>query len=153
MCLIDLFVTDVAVVDTFTAYANTKKCPFSAMQMAFMGPYNMLLGKHANYDASKETYDTANDIFKTVFSEGFPWEVLEVHSGPPTVSFTWRHWAKMSGPYRAADGSIYEPTGETIELYGNCVARVTSDLKIESLELYYDREDFLQKLVAGKKRV
>ena len=34
-------------------------------------------------------------------------------------------------------------------MYGNCVARVSSDLKIESLELYFDREDFLQKLAAG----
>lgn len=139
-------------VDTFTAYSNTLRCPFSAGQMAEIGPYNMLLGKHSLYDATKETYDTANEVFKTCFDEGFPWEVLEVHSGPPTVSFTWRHWGKLSGPYRASDGTVYEATGETIEMFGNCVARVTSDLKIESLELFFDREDFLQRLAAGEKK-
>eukprot|EP01037_Dinobryon_pediforme_P018849 gene18849-19170_t len=136
-------------VDNFTAYANNLKCPFSAEKMAKIGPYNMLLGKHPLYNAEAESYDTANEIFKNCFSEGFPWEVLEVHSGPPTVSFTWRHWGKLSGPYRARDGTIYAPTGEVIEMFGNCVARVAADLKIESLELFFDREDFIQKLAAG----
>lgn len=136
-------------VDTFTAISNDRRCPFSAEKMAVVGPYNMLLGKHRFYDSEKESYDTANDNFKSVFSEGFPWEVLEVHSGPPTVSFTWRHWGKFSGPYTGPNGEKYAPTGETIEMFGNCVARVTNDLVIESLELYFDREDFIAKLVAG----
>mmetsp|Transcript_12597 Transcript_12597/g.18923 ORF Transcript_12597/g.18923 Transcript_12597/m.18923 type:complete len:228 (+) Transcript_12597:38-721(+) len=136
-------------VDEFVAVSNNMRCPFSAKQMAEVGPYNMLLGKHDLYNAEQETYDTANDIFKTCFSEGFPWEVLEVHSGPPTVSFTWRHWGKMTGEYRGPDGTIYPPTGETIELYGNCVARVTSELQIVALELFFDRHDFIKKLAAG----
>ena len=39
-----------------------------------VGPYNMLLGQHPLYDAKNESYDTANEIFKHAFSEGFPWE-------------------------------------------------------------------------------
>jgi hypothetical protein len=136
-------------VDKFQAYANNLKCPFSAAQMAEIGPYNMLLGQHSLYDASKESYDTANEVFKNCFSEGFPWEVLEVHSGPPTVSFTWRHWGKLAGPYRASDGTVYGATGQTIEMFGNCVARVSAELVIESLELFYDREAFIQSLASG----
>lgn len=136
-------------VDEFVAVSNDMRCPYSAAKMAEIGPYNMLLGEHSFYKAKQETYDTANEIFKNTFSEGFPWEVLEVHSGPPTVSFTWRHWGKMSGDYRGPDGTVYPATGETIELFGNCVARLTADLKIVGLELFFDREDFIQKLVAG----
>ena len=36
----------------------------------------MLLGKHPLYNAEAESYDTANEIFKNCFSEGFPWEVM-----------------------------------------------------------------------------
>ena len=46
-------------------------------------------------------------------------------------------------------GDWQAPTGEVIEMFGNCVARVAADLKIESLELFFDREDFIQKLAAG----
>ena len=27
----------------------------------------------------------------------FPWELLEVFSGPPKVAFTWRHWGELLG--------------------------------------------------------
>lgn len=43
----------------------------------------------------------------------------------------------------------YAPTGETIEIVGVSIARVTDDLKIESLEHYFDNNVFLQKLTAG----
>ncbi|MFN5991813.1 MAG: SnoaL-like polyketide cyclase, partial [Dolichospermum sp.] len=43
----------------------------------------------------------------------------------------------------------YAPTGETIEITGMSIARVTEDLKIESLEHFFDNNAFLQKLTAG----
>ncbi len=126
---------------------NNLRCPYSAQQMADRGPYNLLLGKHEHFNEEQHDYESANEIFKTCFSEGFPWEVIEVHSGPPTVAFTWRHWGKFTGPYTDAKGAVHEPTGETIEMFGSCVARVNDNLVIESLELFYDRDAFLQQLV------
>ncbi|MFM8005861.1 MAG: SnoaL-like polyketide cyclase, partial [Dolichospermum sp.] len=43
----------------------------------------------------------------------------------------------------------YAPTGETIEITGMSIARVTEDLKIESLEHFFENNAFLQKLTAG----
>lgn len=136
-------------VDKFQLYANDLRCPFSAAMTAERGPYNLLLGKHELYNADAHDYDSANEIFKTCFDEGFPWEVLEIHSGPPAVSFTWRHWGKFSGPYTAPDGTVYPPTNEQIEMFGMCVARVDANLKIDALELFYDREAFLQQFIKG----
>jgi len=74
----------------------------------------------------------------------FFWELTEVLSGPPSVTFKWRHWGTFSGSYKN-----YVPTGETVEMVGVSIARVTDDLKIESLEHYFDNNAFLQKLTSG----
>ncbi|AHJ30589.1 putative pathogenesis protein [Nodularia spumigena CCY9414] len=68
----------------------------------------------------------------------------EVLAGPPNVTFKWRHWGSFTGSYKD-----YKPTGETIEITGISIARVTEDLKIESLEHYFDNNAFLEKLTAG----
>ena len=34
----------------------------------------------------------------------FPWEVLEVFTGPPVVAFTWRHWGHFTGEYKGNKG-------------------------------------------------
>ena len=33
------------------------------------------------FDVSKETNASSHDLFKTAFSEGFAWELLEILSG------------------------------------------------------------------------
>ena len=35
-------------------------------------------------------------------------------------------------------------------MYGNCVVNVTDDLKIKSIDVYYDPNPFLMKLVGWK---
>jgi len=67
-----------------------------------------------------------------------------VLSGPPNVTFKWRHWGTFTGTHKE-----YVPTGKTIEIMGMGIARATEDLKIESLEHYFDNNAFLQKLTAG----
>jgi len=53
----------------------------------------------------------------------FPWEVLEVFSGPPTVGFTWRHWGTFTGSFKDNRGK-----GELIEMFGFATAKVSYKL-------------------------
>lgn len=112
-----------------------------------IGNYNVLMSDSPIYNAESETFESSHDIFRTVFKSGFPWEVLEVFSGPPKVSFTWRHWGTFEGDYKENPA-----TGETIELFGSCVATVDEHLKIRSIEVYYDANPMLMKLASGDKK-
>ena len=71
------------------------------------------------YDASKHSFESSHHVFQGAFPDGFPWEVLDVFSGPPKVAFTWRHWGTFTGSYEGQRGK-----GEVIELYGFTVATV-----------------------------
>merc|ERR1719331_682333 len=83
-----------------------------AKTLAHVGPYNALVGGHAKYDGAMSLEDS-NHVFSNVFTEGFAWEVLEVQSGPPNVSMTWRHFGKFSGTY-VDRGCQYVGNGEMV---------------------------------------
>ncbi|MEH1814479.1 MAG: SnoaL-like polyketide cyclase [Nostoc sp.] len=117
---------------------------FTAQDVADEGTYNLFLGKTEQYDSETETFESSFQVFHTAFPNGFLWELTEVLSGSPNVTFKWRHWGTFNGSYKD-----YAPTGETIEIVGVSIARVTNDLKIESLEHYFDNNVFLEKLTAG----
>ncbi|AUT04281.1 MULTISPECIES: SnoaL-like polyketide cyclase [unclassified Nostoc] len=119
---------------------------FTAADVSAQGTYNIFMGDSDHYKASEESFETSAKLFHTTFPQGFPWEVLEVYSGPPTVTFKWRHWGHFKGAYKD-----YAPTGETVEIIGLSVAHVTDDLRIISLEHYFDNTLFLEKLTAGGK--
>ncbi len=121
---------------------------YTAADVSAQGTYNLFMADSEHYKASQESFETSAQIFHTTFPQGFPWEVLEVFSGPPNVTFKWRHWGHFHGTYQD-----YAPTGETIEIIGMSIARVTDDLKIISLEHYFDNTLFLDKLTAGGKQV
>ena len=53
----------------------------------------------------------------------FPWEVLEVYTGPPKVAFSWRHWGRFTGKYKDNKGN-----GELVEVFGWGVAEVNDKL-------------------------
>lgn len=40
--------------------------------------------------------------------------------------------------------------GEIIEMYGNCVVKVNDDMKIQFIDVYYDLNFFLMKLINWK---
>jgi hypothetical protein len=119
---------------------------YTATHLSAQGTYNLFMADSEHYKASAESFESSGEIFHSTFPQGFPWEVLEVYSGPPTVTFKWRHWGHFNGAYKE-----YAPTGETIEIIGTSVARVTDDLQIISLEHYFDNTLFLDKLTAGGK--
>ena len=55
--------------------------PASYMQESERGTYNLLLDDSTVYDALAESRESSDDLFKGTFTEGFPWEVLEVIQG------------------------------------------------------------------------
>jgi hypothetical protein len=97
------------------------------------------------YDSKKEDFDSSHALFRNTFTDGFPWEVLQVFSGPPKVAFSWRHWAKFTGEYRGRKG-----TNEIIEMYGLAVVVVNQKLKIQNIEIFYKPEEFLE-VLEGKR--
>lgn len=121
---------------------------YTASDVAEAGTYNLFIGDTEHYKASEENFESSGELFHSAFPKGFLWEVLEVFSGPPNVTFKWRHWGTFSGSYKD-----YAPTGKTVEIVGMSVARVTDDLKILSVEHYFDNTLFLEKLTDGGKQV
>lgn len=99
-----------------------------------VGSYNALMattsfqGDDAKYQASKETFESSHEIFRTVFPGGFAWEVQAVYSPPPVVVMKYRHWGVMEGAYKG-----HAPTGEVVDSVGICIAKVQSSLEKKSV--------------------
>ncbi|MEG3436946.1 ester cyclase [Pannus brasiliensis CCIBt3594] len=117
---------------------------YTAQDIVDRGTYNLFLEDSEHYRASDEDFDSSYNLFHTAFPDGFHWELIEVVAGPPNVVFKWRHWGTFSGPYKN-----HQPTGETIEVIGLSIAKVTEDLKLESVEHFFDTNHFLTKLTSG----
>lgn len=132
--------------DNYEVQANGGKI-FSSEEAPWVGNYNWLLStcKKELYDSSKESFESSHGKFRYAFPEGFPFEVLEVLSGPPKIFFTWRHWAVFSGVYAGNKG-----TGETVTMTGFGMAHVNDEMKIQRLEIYFNSDDFME-VMMGKK--
>jgi hypothetical protein len=118
--------------------------PVGSAELAERGSYNILIGENPYYSASEETFESSHHVFHEAFPGGFFWEVLDVYSPPPTISFKWRHWGTFSGPYKGI-----QPTGEKIEMFGVTVAKVSDDLRLVEVQNFYDNTAFLQQLAEG----
>ncbi|WP_238008249.1 SnoaL-like polyketide cyclase [Dactylosporangium sp. AC04546] len=116
----------------------------SAQDIAETGSYNILIGNSAFYRSGQESFESSHHIFHKAFPGGFYWEVLEVLSPPPVVTFKWRHWGAFEGEYHG-----FQPDGRTIEMFGVSVAKVTDDLKLLQVEHFYDPNEFLGRLTGG----
>ena len=119
---------------------------YTVTDLVQSGTYKLLIGNTQHYRASEENFETSTNLFHTAFPDGFLWEVVEIYSAPPTITFKWRHWGYFHGVYKD-----YAPTGQMIEVIGISVVHITDDLKILSLEHYYDNNNFLDKLTSGGK--
>jgi len=119
---------------------------FTAEDVSAAGTYNLFIGETEQYKASEENFQSSGRLFRSAFPKGFLWEVLEVYSSPPNVTFKWRHWGTFNGAYKD-----YAPTGEVVEIIGMSIARVTDDLKIINVEHYFDNSQFFAKLTSGGK--
>ena len=132
-------------VDTanFKISANGGKV-FNNEEANAVGNYNVLLNACPAWDSSI-TWEQSHDTFHDAFA-AFPWEVLEVFSGPPKVAFTWRHWGHFTGTYETNQGQ-----GELVEMFGFGTAVVNDKLQLQEVEIFYKAEDFLQVLKGGSK--
>ncbi|WP_267384021.1 ester cyclase [Cyanobacterium sp. uoEpiScrs1] len=117
---------------------------YTAQNVSDQGTYNLFINDCEEYSSKGETFESSFELFHKAFPNGFLWELTEVLSGPPNITFKWRHWGTFNGPYK--DNS---PTGQTIEIVGLSIARVTDDLKIIEVEHYFDNSNFLQKLTSA----
>ncbi len=131
------------VTDKFRMSSNGGK-EYTAQDVVESGTYNLFLEDSEHYRASDETFESSYNLFHTAFPNGFHWELIEVVAPPPNVVFKWRHWGTFTGAYKE-----HQPTGETIEIVGLSIAKVSEDLKIESVEHFFDTNNFLTKLTSG----
>ncbi|CAF4480865.1 unnamed protein product [Rotaria sp. Silwood2] len=115
---------------------------FTADDLVKLGTYNALIGKTTYYNASMLTLAESQMAFLRAFGEGFAWELIELYSGPPNVTFKWRHFGRMTGCFSCPSFSGYvykaEPTNKMVSIYGICKATVTSELKIQDLQAFFD---------------
>ncbi|MEV7004936.1 hypothetical protein [Streptosporangium sp. NPDC051022] len=116
----------------------------TAADIAEIGSYNILIGDSVFYRSGQETFDSSHRVFHKAFPGGFFWEVLEVVSPPPVVTFKWRHWGVFEGEYHG-----FAPSGRTIEMYGVSIAKLADDLRLLEVEHYYDPNAFLGELTGG----
>ncbi|BAS74190.1 Os01g0731600 [Oryza sativa Japonica Group] len=98
--------------------------PLTGEETLAVGSYNALLASPilpgaGAYDAAAETFESSHDLFRAAFPRGFAWEVIRVYSGPPVITFKFRHWGHMDGPYKG-----HAPTGDKVEFYGVAVLKV-----------------------------
>lgn len=112
-----------------------------------VGNYNVLLDSCPAeiWDKSNISWENSHDMFHDAFA-AFPWEILEVYSGPPKVGFSWRHWGHFTGTYEENKGK-----GELIEVFGFGTAVVNENLQLCDVEIYYNAEDFIRNLRGEKK--
>lgn len=72
--------------------------PQSAEHMLKVGTYNAIIAANDFYSPEKSNFASSHKTFKRMMPT-FAWEVVEVYSGPPVVSFRWRHWGLMQNDY------------------------------------------------------
>ncbi|OQR94526.1 hypothetical protein THRCLA_08159 [Thraustotheca clavata] len=120
----------------FQCHVNTNE-PFSSEDLLHMGKYDTFLSSATSkYDTKKSTRERSSMMFGSAFPNGFAWEVLEVFSKPPRVSFSWRHWGYPKG------------TSSTtmIELFGFTILDLDTSMRICGMETFYKADAFLEVL-------
>jgi hypothetical protein len=121
--------------------------------MLKIGTYNALIGDTELYKASELDFTQSHKLFKRAL-RAFSWEVLKVYSGPPVVTFKWRHWGLNNGniSIETNDGTKIESkaSNEVMEVFGMSIAKVNEKFEIEELEVFFDPADSLRKLFKNK---
>lgn len=143
---------DTVDVDNYSFSCNGLK-KYTAWEALKIGTYNALIGDTMYYKSSEISFEDSHESFRKTLGEGFAWEVLEVFSGPPNVTFTWRHFGKMTGEF-ACSGTLgvpykVNPSNEMIEIFGMCKATVNDQLKIQDIQVFYDPSQLFVQLLSS----
>ncbi|PAA66692.1 hypothetical protein BOX15_Mlig025832g1, partial [Macrostomum lignano] len=133
--------------ERFAISANGGKV-FNNSEANKVGNYNVLLNACPAdlWDSENSTWEDSHHKFREAFA-AFPWEVLQVYSGPPKVAFTWRHWGTFTGTYEENKGK-----GEKVEMFGFGTAVVNDKLQLCDVEIFYNAEEFIS-VLRGQKTV
>ncbi|CAM0880755.1 unnamed protein product [Alopecurus aequalis] len=123
--------------------SNNGMKPLTWKDTTAIGGYNAFLAttlppEHRIYDPARETAESGMSTFLTAFPRGFAIEVIEVYSGPPRIAFKFRHWGYMEGAFKG-----HPPHGQRVEFFGVCTFHVDEEMRVEEVELFYERGNFL----------
>ncbi|XP_012848957.1 PREDICTED: pathogen-related protein isoform X1 [Erythranthe guttata] len=135
--------------DKFKLIVNAGREGLSAEETLKVGSYNALLKssmpeEFKYYKADEESFESSHDVFRSALPRGFAWEVLAVYSGPPVISFKFRHWGYFEGPFKG-----HAPTGDLVEFFGVGILKVDESLRAEDVEIYYDPAELFGGLLKG----
>ena len=123
--------------------------PQSAEHMLKQGTYNAIISPNEYYSPEYSDFASSHKTFKRMMPT-FAWEVLEVYSGPPTVSFRWRHWGVMKNDYVGFDNKGQKVTapahGNAIDIQGVTVATVNDALQLQSVRTWFDPLDMFRQI-------
>ncbi|CCC11528.1 hypothetical protein SMACR_04517 [Sordaria macrospora] len=115
--------------------------PQSGEHMLQVGTYNAIIEPNEFYCPFHSSFDASHKTFKRMMPT-FAWEVLEVFSGPPTVTFRWRHWGTMKEDYVGTNKDGEKVTlkahGGPIDIEGIAVAVVNNKLQLQKVEVFFD---------------
>ncbi|KAK4709931.1 hypothetical protein R3W88_004444 [Solanum pinnatisectum] len=136
--------------EKFKVFVNGRE-GLSAEEILKVGGYNALLkssmpNEFKYHKEDQETFESSHTAFRSAFPRGFAWEVINVYTGPPVVTYKFRHWGFFEGPFKG-----HAPTGEIVQFYGIGIMKVDKYLRIEELELYYDPAELFGGLLKGPK--
>ncbi|OVA15464.1 hypothetical protein BVC80_8411g9 [Macleaya cordata] len=123
--------------------------PVGLDEIVKLGGYNLLLQTSLpenlrGYNPAVETSESSHHTFITTFPRGFALEIVHVYSGPPVVTYKFRHWAFMEGPFKG-----HAPTGEKAEFHGIGIFEVDETMKIVKVEFFYDPGELIGSLLKG----
>jgi hypothetical protein len=133
--------------EKYSVQANNMKI-FKLEEAAARGNYNVLLD-HVDseiYDAKNESFESSHQMFQEAFDGVFPWEVLDVFTGPPNIVFSWRHWSEFVGKYKGNSGD-----GRVVNMNGFAQITVNENLKVETIKAFYRPENFIRELQGKEK--
>ncbi|KAF2689619.1 hypothetical protein K458DRAFT_291994 [Lentithecium fluviatile CBS 122367] len=123
--------------------------PQNAEHMLKQGTYNAIIAPNEYYSPEYSDFASSHKTFKRMMPT-FAWEVLEVYSGPPTVSFRWRHWGVMKNDYVGFNNKGEKVTakahGGAIDIQGVTVATVNDKLQLQSVRTWFDPMDMFRQI-------
>jgi len=120
-----------------------------AEAMLKVGTYNAIIAPNEYYSPDYSDFASSHKTFKRMMPT-FAWEVLEVYSGPPTVSFRWRHWGQMKNDYVGFNNKGEKVTakahGGSIDIQGVTVATVNDKVQLQSVRTWFDPMDMFRQI-------
>ncbi|KAL1304713.1 hypothetical protein AAFC00_003661 [Neodothiora populina] len=123
--------------------------PQSGEHMLKVGTYNAIIAPNEYYSPENSDFASSHKTFKRMMPT-FAWEVIEVYSGPPRVSFKWRHWGTMKNDYVGFNDKGEKITakahGGPIDILGITIATVDDKVRLQAVDTYFDPMDMFRQI-------